>query len=280
MPCRGHAATLGTQLDALAAQETTAGWEVVVVDSGQDDATAAAVEARREGLGRLAMVRTPAGNSAAARNAGVRHARGRYLLFCDADDMVAAGWIESMTASLRRHPFVAGTLEWSALNDEWLLATRALPQRDALQQWEGFLPFAGGGNLGITRELYEAVGGFDESLDALEDTDLCFRVQLAGHALQLVAGATVHVRLRDSLTGTYRQGRAYGEATVMLQRRFRPHGMPQPSWRRSIAGWLVAIPRLLLVRDRGALARWVHRLGWRVGRIRGHLRGRFVREPT
>ena len=61
-------------------------------------------------------------------------------------------------------------------------------QRDGLipYTYPPFLPHAGGSSLGVKRALHEAIGGFDEDLPALEDTDYCWRIQLAGTPLVLV----------------------------------------------------------------------------------------------
>ena len=87
-----------------------------------------------------------------------------------------------MFSALDAHAFVAGRFESTRLNSASAIRSRPLQQADGLQD-SGIgprLPHAGAGNMGIHRSVFEAVGGFDAELGCLEDTDFCWRVQLAG----------------------------------------------------------------------------------------------------
>lgn len=270
IPCFNAADVVGEQLEALAGQQDAPPFEVVVVDDGSTDGSVDEVLSWRLQLPALRVIKEPRrGNVAAVRNRGVEAAVGRFLLFCDADDIVDRRWVANLAAALTEHEFVAGALDLVRLNPTSKRGPTEGRQRDGLQTGDpAFLPFAGAGNLGIRRAVFDALGGFDPSLPSLEDTDLCFRAQLRGHHLSFVPEALVHVRHRPSLVGAYRQGRSWGHGTVVLHRRYCRHGMPRPNHLRHVAGWLFALPRLAMVRDRGQLATWLFRQGWRVGRVR------------
>jgi glycosyltransferase involved in cell wall biosynthesis len=278
LPCHDAGAWLGEQLAALAAQHLDEPWELVVVDNASTDGSGDLARAACAGRPGWRVVEARDGRGAAhARNVGVAEARGDLLLFCDADDVIGDGWLPALTAALDEADLVAGRWEADRLNPPDVRRARPLPQQDGLQEFAPpWLPHAGAGNLGLTRALWEKVGPFDEDFPALEDTEFCFRSQLAGHRLAFAPDAVVHVRLRGSLATTYRQMRAYGEASVALHRRFAADGMPPPDWRRGLGGWLLSVPRLLAVRDRADLGAWVVRLGWRVGRLRGSVAHRTL----
>ena len=114
--------TLGEQLDALVDQEWSGGWEIVVVDNASTDATPDLVRAVAVEHPRVRLVRAVDGRGPAyARNAGARAAAGVALAFCDADDVVAPGWVAAMGAALAEHEFVCGPVELARLNPTWLV---------------------------------------------------------------------------------------------------------------------------------------------------------------
>lgn len=219
--CRDAAALLPVQLAALARQASPVPWEVLVCDNGSTDDTVA-VALSWAGRLPLRVIDASVGVGAGpARNAGVEAARAEYIGFCDADDEVGDGWLAVLHRALGEHPFVAGRLDLGQLNSPRAVRSRRLDQQTGLQMSSAAvgLPHAGGGNLGIHRSAFRSVGGFDPSVRYLQDTDLCWRVQRAGYPLVFVPELVVHVRLRSSLRGMYRQGRNYGASQALLERR-------------------------------------------------------------
>ncbi len=283
LPARNAAETVGEQLDALSRQSYEGPWEVVVVDDRSSDATATVAERHRDRLPCLRVVSTAENRNAAhARNVGVSAARGRWLLFCDADDVVGEGWLPAMAAALREAPFVAARMDVTRMNETWQHGRRRDRQTRGPQMWmvndRAFLPHVGAGTVGMTRDLYEEIGPFDEGLDHCHGPgpEYCFRLQLAGYDIHLVRDAVVHLRLRGDLRAIYRQSRDWAEWTVELERRFAPLGMPRSGWARGLAAWGLVIPRLFTVRNRSDLVSWVRILAWRVGRVRGSIRFRYL----
>jgi glycosyltransferase involved in cell wall biosynthesis len=219
--CRDAEDVLGTQLAALARQECPVPWELLVCDNGSSDSSVELARSWADRLPLRVVVADDVPGAGPARNAGVRAAQGEWIGFCDADDEVGDGWLAALCRALEQHPFVAGRFDGHRLNSARTLRSRALDQQDGLQHSSALvrLPHAGGGNLGIHRDVFLEVGGFDPSVRYLQDTDLCWRVQRAGYPLVFVPDLLVHVRLRATLRGMFRQGRAYGASLAQLERR-------------------------------------------------------------
>jgi glycosyltransferase involved in cell wall biosynthesis len=280
IPCLNAAATLGVQLAALAGQAWEGEWEVIVADNGSTDGSQEIVESYRDRLPGLQLVdASDLPGQAHARNLGAAAARGDAYLFCDADDEVAPGWLAALGRALTKHDFVACRYDNEKLNPVWVQRTHLNPQKDGLTSYDypPFLPHAGGGGLGVTRRAHEAVKGFDETLPALEDTDYCWRLQLAGFQLHFAPDAVVNIRHRGDLGSIYRQGVSYGLHNVMIYQRYRGQGMPRLGWLPGVRKWaslLLRTPVLLLTRE--GRARWTWQLGWRVGRVKGCFRYRVV----
>jgi glycosyltransferase involved in cell wall biosynthesis len=271
--------TLGEQLEALCRQRWDEPWEVLAVDNRSTDRSREVAESFVGRLERLRVIdASERQGQPFALNRGAEQAGGRSLAFCDADDVVGDGWLMAIGDALERHEFVAGRWDEKLLNSETVRRSRAAAQSHGLQPYTQppFLPHASGGTLAVRRELHMAIGGFDETLPLLHDTDYCWRLQLRGVPLVFVPDAVIHTRFRNTLRETYRQARGYGEYNVLLYKRYRDQGMPPADWRRGFRGWLrlaVAARSALRPEDR---MRWVRRLGWHVGRVRGCLKHRVL----
>ncbi|MES1211451.1 MAG: glycosyltransferase family 2 protein, partial [Acidobacteriota bacterium] len=123
--CLNAASTLRDQLDGLAGQTWSGDWErdweVIVADNGSTDGSQALVESYRGRIPGLRVVdASDRKGQAHARNVGSVHATGDALLFVDADDQVAPGWLEALAAALSRHAFVACRYDNQALNPAWV----------------------------------------------------------------------------------------------------------------------------------------------------------------
>ena len=162
-------------------------WEVVVVNDGSTDATAEFLADQRDWSGpRLRVVR-PERNvgRARARNLGARAAAGRYLLFLDDDIVAPAGLVKAHLDELEAHPD-CGTIGYAvtepALVDGAHL--RYMDSRGAARLPAGPAPgrYFVTQNAAVPRDVFLAVGGFDENFAAygFEDMEVAFRLEDMG----------------------------------------------------------------------------------------------------
>jgi glycosyltransferase involved in cell wall biosynthesis len=271
IPCRNAADTIGCQLDALSRQRCAAPWEVIVADNGSSDASGEIAMSFRDKLPALRLIDASRRRGAAhARNAGARAALGRALLFCDADDQAAEGWLAAMHGALQRYDFVANRMDFLALNPPEMAGIRN-PQEGGLPavSYPPYLPYAGGCGLGIKRSLHDRLGGFDESLAQLEDTDYCFRAQLSGVSLQFVPEAVMHIRFRSQAGAHFRQARLWAQFNVLMYKRYGGGEKIARAWRCHLSTWRALArnaPRLLRPETRAA---WIRTLGTQVGVLHG-----------
>ena len=99
IPVRDAAATIEDQIDALLGQEWDRPWELVVVDNGSHDATQTIVERYADRDDRVRLVdASDRPGVAHCRNVGIRAARADAIAMCDADDVVAPGWLRARWA--------------------------------------------------------------------------------------------------------------------------------------------------------------------------------------
>jgi cellulose synthase/poly-beta-1,6-N-acetylglucosamine synthase-like glycosyltransferase len=220
VPAYNAASTLAEQLEALAAQRYDGGWELVIVDNGSTDGTADLARRYRQRFKAFTLVDggSRRGHSA-PRNAGAIAAQGELLAYCDADDVVAPGWLQAMAGAARHYDLIGGWLDVRPLNDD---ATRSWHQpwpRDRLRSW--LLPCAVSANLAIWADVLRDLGGWSSMYEAgAEDTELSWRAQLAGYRLGFAPDAVVYYRYRSGLWETARQAYAIGVNCEQILRDF------------------------------------------------------------
>ena len=258
IPCRNDARVLREQLDALSRQ-TAPMAEVVIADNGPTPDLAQVVAAFDDALPVRIVDASTARGRAHACNVGARSSTAPLLLFVDADDVVDERYVEHMTSSLASAELVGARLDLERLNGGPTRCFRHPPQVTGLGQ--GFRPFAYGCSIGIRREAFDRLGGFDDAFTgAGEDIDLCYRAAEAGIELVYAPEAIVHYRLRVGLRSIWRQAVAYGRGEVAVYERHRAAGMPEPG----IGSWKSVVRALASV-DGCRRRRGLYLLGVRVG---------------
>jgi GT2 family glycosyltransferase len=272
IPCRDVAEVLPRQLAALAGEAPADAREIIVADNGSTDPTREVATSSRLPKVRLVDASDRPGRHHAC-NVGARAARGQAIVFLDADDEIAPGYVDAMAEALRDHAVVAARLDHSC-DPDWMQNVGSAVQTTGLQDEFGFLPHAAGASLGFQRDAFDAIGGFRDHMTYCEDVDICWRAQLAGFDLAFVPGAVLRYQSRPDAAAMRRQHENYGRAQALLYREFRGLGMPRRAASSVRADWL-ALARGLLARDsRAGRARWARRAGRNLGRLEGSVRYR------
>jgi glycosyltransferase involved in cell wall biosynthesis len=106
---------------ASIASSTYVPLEIVILDDGSDntESLAAIERARAQHSALVRVVRTENGGLARARNAGAQAARGEFLAFVDADDLVDPTFFEQGVAALRRFSNASFVYSWVRLFEGW-----------------------------------------------------------------------------------------------------------------------------------------------------------------
>lgn len=102
IPAYNAEAYLPQCLDSILAQEHQ-GCEVIVVDDGSTDSTAALLERYPD----VKVVHQENHGMSTARNRGLDEARGKYILFVDSDDLLTDGSLETLVAELTGEDIIA-----------------------------------------------------------------------------------------------------------------------------------------------------------------------------
>jgi GT2 family glycosyltransferase len=200
-------------LMASLAKQTFGDFEVIVVDDGSRDQTVNWLEENYPAA-RVIVNRSNQGFVLSC-NTGADVARGKVIVFLNNDTEPVAEWAAQLTLAVCSHPEAAIFASKLLLFDQrdkihsagdsmgldGIPRNRGVWQEDRGQYDQQASVFGGcGGAVAYRRELWSALGGFDESFWMyLEDADFAFRAQLLGCEAVFVPGARVYHHL--SATG-------------------------------------------------------------------------------
>lgn len=190
IPAWQAAATIAETLASVAAQTRPAD-EVIVVDDGSTDGTAAVASAA---LPSARIIRRPNGGVAAALNTGLAAAQGRLLALLDADDLWLPGKLAAQEAALAGAPALAGV---GGHMESFFCANMPPGARAAVRLPAGPEPSLLYGALLLRRDAYDAVGPHDEALRAGQFIDWMHRARLAGLAFEVLPDVVIRRRIRE-----------------------------------------------------------------------------------
>ncbi len=175
IPCFNHAQYLPEAIESALNQSYLPA-EVIVIDDGSTDPTP---EVAAQYQNCIKYIRQNNRGLSAARNAGIRQAKGDLITFLDADDLWLQGFIKALIP-LFDQPNVGATYCGSQFIDP---TGKLLPQKQTIVISPGkFQDYLLDGNflpvhsVLIRHKVFDKIGGFDETLTALEDYDMWLRI--------------------------------------------------------------------------------------------------------
>ena len=165
-----------------ALQQTWGNLEVIVVDDGSTDDTR---ERLAPYLDRIQYVHQPNRGLSAARNTGIRHARGEWIALLDADDLWHPQKIERQLsiAGIDASIGFVGSPECSEMPD--LLPDRPATREVGVRDFFFGTPMTGSSTL-VRRSALALAGVFDETLTSVEDRDMWLRLAASTRGIQVV----------------------------------------------------------------------------------------------
>lgn len=209
---------------ASLAEQTERNFEVVVVEDGSTLPCKEEVDRYADVL-EIQYVSKPNTGRSDTRNVGMQHAKGDYFLFFDSDCILPPEYIQTLNRCLQND-----------YTDCFGGPDRALPTFTDMQKAVNFAMTSflttggirGSGkvcmekfhprsfNMGLSRAVYEKVGGFADMFG--EDIDLSIRIRQAGFRTMLFPEVSVYHKRRVNLKKFFRQVYNFGQARIFLYR--------------------------------------------------------------
>ena len=212
-------------------------YEIIVVDDGSTDATAA-IACEFD----VRLISGPNRGLSHARNVGWRAARGSIVAYIDDDAFPDPHWLTYLTAALSRSAHAAvGGPNVPPRDDGDVAACVAeapggpvhvLVSDDEAEHIPGC-------NMAFRKEHLEAIGGFDPRFRrAGDDVDVCWRLRERGLTIGFSPAAVVWHHRRNSVGAYVRQQRGYGEAESLLEEKWpdKYNALGHASWQGRLYG--------------------------------------------
>jgi glycosyltransferase involved in cell wall biosynthesis len=184
LPTYNRAHLLSDCIGSVCSQTYTH-WELIIVDDGSTDESIDVVE-QFKADNRIQYIFQPNKGVSAARNTGIRHSKGDYVVFLDSDDHVTDSWLLQFATALdnRRTDLVFFNYYRNLSGAEQELINN---RPDTKGNWGSYIP----GTFLISRELLLKAGLYDEQLKFGENTELSWRIMDLQPTYQYGAAATL-----------------------------------------------------------------------------------------
>jgi glycosyltransferase involved in cell wall biosynthesis len=222
VPVRDGEATIAACLRSiLGGDYPAAAREVVVVDNGSTDGTAAIVRTFP-----VRAVAEPVSGPSAARNRGIAESRNDVIAFVDADCIATKGWLGELAAGFRRDG-VTGVAGEIVSYPPATAAERFMASRHP--RWQHYAlhavrPYAVTANVAFRREVFTRIGLFDRRMVRAQDLDFGWRFFSDRQMrMEYAPKALVLHRHRTSIRSFVRQQIGWGYGHALLHAKY---GLP------------------------------------------------------
>lgn len=179
-----------------AQKQTFSSYEIIVVDDGSTDTTLDTITKFEN----ITVLIKPNGGTASALNCGIRNAKGQWIKWLSADDVMKPDCLEKLFENLKETDRIYYT-NYEIIDENGNFVKNFIePIRKEPELWSFF--FGNGSSSIIHKSVFEKCGMFDEDLGHSEDYEFWLRAtQAYGVKMQLIPEVTIQYRRHpDQLT--------------------------------------------------------------------------------
>lgn len=285
IPCFNETEHIGKCIESIRNQQFDGDYEIIAVDNGSTDDTIGIITNKKVILEHSKLKRP-----AAARNKGIKKAKGEIIIFIDADCIARTDWLKNIILPFVNNDIgcVAGEIipyKPRTRIEQFLCEKKHLSQ--SVNVNHNFLPYAATANAAYRRDVFEKVGFFDESLIVGEDADLSWRMQLyTKYKVSYTSVAVVNHPYETRLNSLLQQTIKHAEGAVDLYKKYKQFwpkkhtSLKQIYWE-----YYIFIKKLLKLTKHYLLNKekdlddihlqTILEAGWKLGLIKGSIRNRI-----
>jgi cellulose synthase/poly-beta-1,6-N-acetylglucosamine synthase-like glycosyltransferase len=262
-------------------------YEVLVIDNNSNDSSAEVIKKYP-----VKYLFENIKSSYAARNKGIKNAKGNIFAFIDADCVADKKWLKIGIQGFESENIgcVAGEIKgYKPENyiEQYLTDKKELSQEKTLN--DSFLPYPKTANTFYLKKISEKIGLFEEKWESAGDADLAWRMQLeTDFKINFVKDAIVYHRHRSTVWSMFKQCLKWGIGSVLLYKKYR-NKMPnrtvkQVFWILNRLFYAVVKSLMFVILNKEKLQKderskyldLISFAGWEVGRIIGSVRNKVL----
>lgn len=167
--------------------------EIIVADDGSTDGTASIAARYGE---QVRYLRQANAGTAAARNLGVRVAKGEFFAFLDADDVWPSDKLDRQMARFQAHPELDFCI--AHVQNFWIPQLIEEEKQFRDHRIAKALPGYSTGTLLVRRDFFDAVGKFNTAIKHADDTEWFLRATEQGAVMELLPDVLLYRRLHHT----------------------------------------------------------------------------------
>jgi glycosyltransferase involved in cell wall biosynthesis len=173
IPAHNEETLIGAVLQAIHANRPNDPYEIIVVNNGSTDRTAAISKANN-----AVVMNQQQTTIALARNNGTKASKGKILIFIDGDVIITPQWkaeINSVIERVLKDPSVVTGSRYGVEDENnWIC------RYWFMRMLEEEATYINSGHLIVSRTFFDSIHGFDETLETAEDYDFSMRARRNG----------------------------------------------------------------------------------------------------
>lgn len=200
IPCRNAVNYVGPAIESVLAQ-TWRNLEVIVVDDDSTDGSSAVLD---QFVDRgVTLIRAKCGSASRARNVAYSRARGAYVKYFDADDLLNETCIEEQMARLAGNDRCVASSAWGRFYADDIGTFKPNPQEVwcdmaptewLTKSWYGARPMMQPGMFLIPRAVHQSAGLWDEQLTLIDDFEFLTRILCHSTGVRFAERAVLYYR--------------------------------------------------------------------------------------
>jgi cellulose synthase/poly-beta-1,6-N-acetylglucosamine synthase-like glycosyltransferase len=259
IPSYNSERTIAKTLKSLLNQDYEGKYEIIVVDSSTDKTPEIVSKFP------VKLIRQKPKGPAAARNLGVRKAKGEIVVFIDSDCIAPRNWLRNLLKPFSDKTIVAVSGTYRTKNKESIIARFAgyeIEHRHERMKKLETIDFVGGFNCAYRKDVFLKFGGFDTKFIQSEDGELSYKIAKKGHKIKFNPSAYVYHYHPDSLTKFLKQKfwHAYWRVLVYKKHKDKMFGDSYTSKSLFVEEALVGITFWLLLLSLIGITSWYYGL--------------------